>query len=345
MTSRERVVRSLTFSGTDRIPMCLPEPFTNDLAQCSTTADPDWHPSRTWQMEDGAQWEDEWGNVWRRLSTTTGGEVIEGAVRDWQDLDRYRMPRLDLACRYTRAREIFAEYPDRYRLGGLAGFPFAIMRYLRRVEEFLADVLLYPDQVMELQSRVVDLLKRCMDRWKEAGADGVVFCEDWGTQERLLVSPDTWVRMFRPGYEELTCHARQQGLTVWMHSCGYIRDIVPHLRDAGISVLQLDQPTLSGIDWLRETVGGRVNIWSPVDIQRILPTGDRDLIRSSVREMIEKLGSFGGGFMAKYYGSNESLGVKPEWQRWACEAFEEYASLGAQCPAALRQAQGDRAVE
>ncbi len=327
MTGRERVFRCLSFDGPDRIPMALPDPFPNDLCIQGVSPDPDWKPLRTWEVENGAQWEDEWHNVWRRLDTTRGGEVIEGALKDWSQLDSYVFPRFDLPSRYERAAQVFAENPGLYRLGGLPGFPFAIMRYLRRIDIFLADLLLEREHVERLNRRVIDLLKRCTEQWAAAGADGVVFAEDWGTQERLLVSPSLWHELFRPGFEELVGHARSLGLHVWMHSCGYIRDIIPALRDIGVSVLQLDQPTLSGIDWLRETVGGRVVIWSPVDIQKVLPTGDRELIRASAREMILKLGQ-GGGFIAGHYGDLKGIAVQPEWQQWACEAFVEFGGGG-----------------
>lgn len=323
MTSRERVFRALEFREPDRIPMTLPPPFPHDICGAGVTPDPDWKPNRTWEVEDGAQWEDEWHNVWRRFSNTTRGEVIEGALADWSDLDSYQFPRYDLRQRYDHAQGHFAANPDSYHLGSLPGFPFAIMRYLRRMDTFLMDLLLHPDEVAVLQKRVVSMLEGCLDCWAEAGADGVLFAEDWGTQERLLVSPAMWEEVFRPGFDAIVGHARQKGLHVWMHSCGYIKDIIPSLRDCGINVLQLDQPTLSGIDWLRDTVGGRVTIWAPVDIQKILPTGDREAIRSSAREMIEKLG-FGGGFIGGYYGDMPSIAVQPEWQQWACEAFVEF---------------------
>lgn len=335
MNSRERVVRCLNFDHPDRIPMTLPPPFRNDMIGAGATADPEWKPWRTWEVEDGAQWEDEWHNVWRRFSNTTRGEVIEGALKDWADLDGYVFPRFEMPQRYEKAAEVFRLNADKYRLGHLPGFPFAIMRYLRRMDIFLMDILLEREHVDRLQNRVVKMLKGCLDRWAEAGADGVIFAEDWGTQERLLVSPALWEDLFLPAFRELTEHAHRRNLHLWMHSCGYIKDIIPFLRDIGMDALQLDQPTLSGIDWLRETIGGCVTIWAPVDIQKILPTGNRELIRASAREMIEKLGS-GGGFVAGIYGDLPGIAVEPEWQQWACEAFVEFADL----PARMRAQAG-----
>ncbi len=325
MTSRERVKRCVTFTGTDRVPMTFPEPYPNDFVSRGVAPDPNWKPSRTWEMEDGAQWEDEWGNVWKRFSNTTRGEVIEGGLKDWDALSTYKMPSFDQKLRYQEAKDAFDAEPDKYHLGHLPGFPFAIMRYMRLMEEFLADVLLYPKKVMELQGIIVRMLKGCMDQFAWAGADGVMWAEDWGTQERLLVSPKCWHEIFEPGYRELVEHAKKLGLHTWMHSCGYIKDIIPTLANVGVTVLQLDQPELSGIDWLRETIGGRVSIWSPIDTQWKLPKADKEQIQATAREYIDKLGSFNGGFIAGYYWSPESLGIDPQWQIWGVEEFIRHA--------------------
>lgn len=330
MTGRERVKRCIEYKNPDRCPMSLPPPYPNDFCSAGITADPDWRPWRTWESTEFRQWEDEWHNVWKCLPNTSRGEVIEGVIKDWSDLDNYQMPRLDLPLRYEKARETFAANPDKYHLGHLNGFPFAIMRYMRRMDIFLADTLLYPDEVNSLQRKVVDLLKRCMDQWATTDCDGVMFAEDWGTQERLLVSPKLWHELFEWAFRELVDHATKLGLTVWMHSCGYIKDIIPTLVDIGIKVLQLDQPRLSGLDFLAETCHGKTAIWSPVDIQRDLPTGDEKHIRACARELIDKLGSNGGGFICGFYGDVKSLGVKPEWQMWACDEFVRHARVEGQ---------------
>lgn len=327
MTSRERVKRCITFTQPDRCPISFDHAtFRSDICHCGITADPDWKPWRTWEMPEGVrQWEDEWHNVWKCLSNTSRGEVVEGVIKDWSEVESYQMPRMDLPLRYDRAREVFAADPDRYHLGSLPGFPFAIMRYMRTIEVFLADVLLYPEEVNALQRKVVDLLKRCIDQWATTDCDGLMFAEDWGTQERLLVSPALWHEMFEWGFREIVGHARERGIDIWMHSCGYIKDIIPSLVDMGIKVLQLDQPTLSGLDFLAQTCHGKTAIWSPVDIQRDLPTGNETYIRERARELIDKLGSNGGGFICGNYGDVKSLAVQPEWQEWARDEFVRYA--------------------
>ncbi|MGQ9630541.1 MAG: uroporphyrinogen decarboxylase family protein [bacterium] len=327
MTGREIVKRSLSFSNPERVPMSLPKPYPNDFIHAGIGPHPK-DRTRGWERV-GDRWEmiDEWGNTWARLEGFSKGEVVKGVIEDsWDLLDSYEFPALDLPERYEGARRLFGEDGEHFRLGGLPGFPFNIARYMRRMEIFLMDVLLEKERTKQLLDAIAGLLERCIARFAEAGADGVMFPEDWGTQDRLLVSPKTWRELFKPGFARLCKAAHDRGLTVWMHSCGHIYEIIGDLIEVGIDVLQFDQPALHGIENLSRDFGGRVNFWCPVDIQRVLPTRDAKLIEEEAKRMIEKLGCFGGGFIAGYYGSNEALGLEPEWQDIACRAFVKYGT-------------------
>ncbi|MHB0874669.1 MAG: uroporphyrinogen decarboxylase family protein [Anaerolineae bacterium] len=330
MTSREIVKASLAFAGPERIPMTLPQPYPHDTVGAGIQRPAS---ASEWQR-DGARWlqTDEWGNLWCRVRDVGGGEVIHGAIEDdWSLLDHYGWPDLDAPERYVDARAAFAAAPDRYRLGSLPGFPFAIARYMRRMEIFLADILLEREQAANLLQHVTDLLERCIVRFAESGADGVFFCEDWGTQDRLLVSPTTWRAVFKPGFRQLCDAARREGLAVWMHSCGHIYEIIGDLVEVGVSVLQFDQPELHGIDNLARDFGGKVNFWCPVDIQRSLQTRDAAVIDAAARNLVQKLGCYGGGFIAGYYGDNDGIGLERKWQDAACQAFVRYGSGPVRC--------------
>jgi hypothetical protein len=100
-----------------------------------------------------------------------------------------------------------------------------------------------------------------------------------------------------------------------------VTDIIPPLVELGMDVFQFDQPELHGLDFLAE-FADRTTFWCPVDIQKILPTGDEALIRERARAMVDKLGR-NGGFIAKDYGDNASIGVDPLWQHWGYEEFKQ----------------------
>jgi hypothetical protein len=57
-----------------------------------------------------------------------------------------------------------------------------------------------------------------------------------------------------------------------------------------------------------------------VDIQKILPTGDRALIEGGARRMIDL---FEGGLICKNYPDLYGIGVTEEWDDWAYQAICE----------------------
>lgn len=324
MTGREIIDRVIHFRNPERIGMSLPDPYPHDL----TGAGPELPPEKRgvpWHEVGGGRWEmvDEWGNTWGRLEGITKGEVIRPAIKDWAELDGIAWPDYGNPEYYRRAREVFANESARYRLGWLPGFPFSVARYMRRMEQFLMDIVAEREQADELLGRVEAILAAMIRRYGELGADAVMFCEDWGCQDRLLIHPDQWRDVFGPGFQRLCSVARDSGLAVFMHSCGYIIDIIEDLIEAGIAALQLDQPELMGIDRLADRFGGRVTFWCPVDIQRTLQSRDEAKIAASAERMIRRFGGRGGGFIAGYYGANEAIGLDPKWQDIACRTFVE----------------------
>jgi uroporphyrinogen decarboxylase len=325
MNSREIVMRTLDFTGPERTAYAFAYDHFTDLCWAGASPSLTWQPTRDLHAEfpdfTGDMWEDEWGNVWGRLDQFTRGESIAGAIREWSDLDSYRWPDLDNPARYRDAGAAWAANPDRYHLAGMSGWAFNNCRYLRKFENFLMDVAAEPEQVARLLDLATDLLCRQIDCLADAGADGVMVWEDWGTQDRLLVSPTTWRELFKPGIARCCARAHDRGLHVWMHSCGRMTAIIPELIDCGVNLLQFDQPTLHGIERLSRDFGGQIAFWCPVDIQTTMLTGDRATIEAEARALIDHLGRFNGGFVAGEYSSWEAIEVQRAWGDWACEAF------------------------
>jgi uroporphyrinogen decarboxylase len=116
-------------------------------------------------------------------------------------------------------------------------------------------------------------------------------------------------------------------MSVWMHSCGKMTDVIPDLIECGVSVLQFDQFRLHGIERLGEQFGGKVTFMGPVDIQRTLQTRDARLIEEEARLLIDRLWCNGGGFIAGYYWGNQAIGLGPDVQDIACKAFTKYGTF------------------
>ena len=335
MTSREIIQRVLAHDNPPRLGMAFGEyegqPRLSDLGGSGPAPDP--NSGATDWVDDGTGGEtrmDEWGCLWRRLKgRSQGGEVLRPVIQTWADLDTYSPPTYGDPARYTHLPQARVDQADKYMLGWVpGGCSFNQARYLRKMEQYLEDCAAEPEQVWRLNEIVNNLALAQIDIYADAGLDGIMFCEDWGIEDRLLVSPTMWHRLFEPFFARLIERAHSRGLTVWMHSCGMIRDILPTLVDLGLDVFQLDQPELTGLGFLSQ-YADRATFYSPVDIQKILPTGNRELIEARAREMIRLLGGQGGGFIATMYGDCPGIGVDPLWGQWAYEVFVQEGTYSA----------------
>lgn len=318
MTSKEIVRRTIEYTAPERVGRSFQD---SDIcgAGCSATTH-----ATGWQEVGGGRWErtDEWGNVWARLDPASKGEVVKGVLEDISLMDSYEFPDYSRPEDYAGVSQRRTEFPDKWLNGGIPGFAFNIARKMRKLEQYLMDLVLEADRMHELHDRIDILVENMIRNYAAAGVDGVMFCEDWGTQNQTLISPKMWRKEFFPRFQKLCGIAHDLGIKVFMHSCGKIEKIVPGLMEAGIDVLQFDQPDLHGIDVLAAHQGrGKITFWCPVDIQKTLQQRDEGIIRQKAREMLDKLWHGRGGFIAGYYGDNASIGLDPKWQNHACDEF------------------------
>jgi len=322
MTPREIIIANIECRCDGRIGFNFTgvEGRRNDFtgAGCDYKAD-----LRKWEEGDIEYSTDIWGNVWHRVKhLSRGGEVFQPVLADWNRLDSLELPALDDAACYEEARRVGASGTELFRCGWMPGWPFATCRYLRKMENYLVDLIDERDRIDVLHDRVTTLFERVIDRYGEAGMDGVMFCEDLGVQDRLLMQPAMWRDIFRPLYERLTSRAHAHGMKVIQHSCGYNWDLIDDLCDAGIDCLQFDQPALYDL----AALGARfrhhgVGLFSPCDIQQVLPTGDRAKIERETARLVE---IFRGGLIAKNYPDLHGIGVDLEWDQWAYDAFVKH---------------------
>ena len=323
MTSREIVRAVLEFKDPPRIAMFLPDPHPNDFHffMWKVRENEPLQP----QGSEVRRWKDEWGVTWASLTDYDAGEAVVPAIRDWADLDTYEPPDLGRADVVGDAAEQGAADTEKFRVGFLPGFTFNIGRKLRNLENYLCDLVLDREQIDRLNAMVRAQLLGLIDRWGEAGMDAIMFCEDWGTQDRLMVSPAMWRDVFRPEFEALAGRAHEHGMFVMMHSCGKVTEIIDDCNECGVDCFQFDQPRLHGIDTLASRFGGKAAFWCPVDIQQTLQTRDPKQIRAEARELIQKLGGFHGGFIAGHYGGMQAIGLTDDVQDIACKAFVEFS--------------------
>jgi len=318
VNSREIVRRTLEFEYPDRVAHSF---LPSDLIGAGPEIP---NPDGEWRKINDREWRrtDEWGNVWGRVDETSKGEIVEGALDNLDKVETFPLPDFSNPEYYDNARQTFGSSPDLWHIGFIHGFTFSMARKLRRMEQYLMDLLLERGKITILHDRIDEQIKVQMKRIGEAGADSIMFAEDWGTQTQTLISPKLWREEFKPRFADLCSYAHSLGLKVFMHSCGKMTAIIPDLIETGVDLFQFDQPRVHGIDTLQGfQQQAKVTFWCPVDIQTTLQTKDEAAIRQEASELLEKLWCGRGGFIAGFYWDEPSIGLEPKWQQIACDEF------------------------
>ncbi|OGS18041.1 MAG: hypothetical protein A3J83_08080 [Elusimicrobia bacterium RIFOXYA2_FULL_40_6] len=315
MNGRELVTKAVLFQGPERIPRALPEPWGNDFVDVAIGPDPNFKPK-----VDG---EDEWGCVWEKvLDDKTMGQVKFHPLKDYSMLDTYKFPDFSLDSRYKNIKKAIEENKEQKFF--LVNIQFSLihrLEYLRGHEQAWMDPYLYPDELCGLLDKLADIAIGSIDKLAGMGVDGIMAYDDWGLQDRPILSPEIFNKFFQPRYKRVYQHAHKKGMLTFLHSCGYIIDLLPGFIDAGLNVIQMDQQENMGVENLSRRFGGKICFWCPVDIQKTMITGSPDDIREYARNLMKSLGKFNGGFISKWYPSPEGAGHTKENIDIMSEAF------------------------
>lgn len=338
MTSKEIIKRVIRYDGPPRIGFDFIAPCPGDIASIFACG----FASR---YDDRLEWGDYpdvkalvpgfggqvcmdcFGNIYGRLNEKTKGECIRGALQeDFSAVERYEFPVAELELNRKQLQAV-ALSGDKFILGASPVSVFSTFRDLRRMDNALMDIVLEPEYTRLLLDKILSLALDIVDIDIELGFDGLIIYDDWGMQNTTFISPDAFRTYFKPMYKAIADRLHERGMTLFLHSCGNTRSLIEDFIEAGVDVLQFDQPEVHGSAELARKYGGRVAFYCPVDIQKVMATGDRATIEQTALDMVNAFRGFGGGFIAKDYPSWGDINVKLEWASWAREVFMANAAL------------------
>jgi len=175
--------------------------------------------------------------------------------------------------------------------------------WLRRLDNFLVDIMLEPERVESLldalMERHLGWLSRVCEYLGEA-VDLVRFCDDLGTNEGPFMDPEVYRRLFKPRHKQLCDYAHAHSrMHTFLHCCGSIDQVLPDLIEAGFEIVNPVQTNARGMDpaRLKREFGRDIAFWGGgVDTRSVLPSGTPDDVRRQVLERL-KIFSRGGGYV------------------------------------------------
>ena len=248
---------------------------------------------------------DEWGCRFENPYDGLLGLVGDPVIADWSDAVTFRTPDRLLGVD-VGAVNAFCDATDRFVLAGTLVRPFERLCFLRTMPGALADMVDPSPAFLDLLGRVARHYLGEVEAWAATRVDAMVVMDDWGAQDRLLVAPDVWRRVFKPIYREFCLAAHRAGKFVFMHSDGFILDIVGDLVDIGVDALNsqigcLGAPALGRFR-------GRLTFWGEIDRHAVLSSGSLADVRRAVVEAHTHLSANGGLIAQCEFGP----GVRPE---------------------------------
>jgi uroporphyrinogen decarboxylase len=248
-----------------------------------------------------AEWTSEWGVRWRHVVGGVGASEAASALPDWSGLEAYlaTLPDPDepgrLSAAAPPARELHTAGRYVFGLFGSAYFHFFS---IRGFENSLVDLHVEPQNTRRLLDALHDYALRLVRQWAKIGVDALLFLDDWGTMNGLIVSPRTWREYFKPLYRDLFAETHRLGMDCWLHTCGDVVEIVDDLIECGLDVLDPVQTSAMDIRELADRFGGRISFCGTIDVQKLLPLGTPREIRDHIGRCRDVLARpFGNGLI------------------------------------------------
>ena len=198
------------------------------------------------------------------------GIVRDPLIKGWSDLERFDPPASTLAVD-RGAVNAFCTSTNQFVLAGTLVRPFERLCFLRTMEQALVDVLTRPPEFLELFERLHYHYLAEVEAWAATDVDAIVLMDDWGAQDRMMVSPAIWRELYRPIYRRYCDVDRSAGKFVFMHSDGWILDILPDLIDVGVNALN-SQIACMGPAAMGQ-YRGQMTFWGEIDRQVVLSFG------------------------------------------------------------------------
>ena len=208
---------------------------------------------------------------------------------------------------------------------GLTEIAFRIRGY----ENFFIDMALDPEDSAILLETILEYK---LDYWtffaefvREKGLDSEIIvaveCDDLGTQDSLLFSPEMIRTQVLPLESTLIRHIKRElpDVKVMFHSDGAIFPLIPDFIEMGVDILNPVQFTAAGMGLkrLKKEYGRDMVFWGGgVDTQHTLPYSTPGKVADEVKRNIDLLAPGGGFVFATVHNIQADVPGENFWAMW-----------------------------
>jgi uroporphyrinogen-III decarboxylase len=232
------------------------------------------------------------GYVFKQLSP------VYSPLKEVFDPEKVQFPDPNHPLYLRRAEEIMETNRDRYLIGLVWLTVFEKMHLIAGFDHIFTAPYLMRDKFLSLRDKIMAFNIKSIRRWLDAGVDAIFMSDDWGTNDRILISPDQWREFYKPCYKEMIDEIHKGGAHAWFHSCGHILPLLDELIDVGFDVLHPLQPGANNFREVKEKGGGKICFAGGIDIQQTMPFGTPEDVGNEVETLVDLFAKdYGGGII------------------------------------------------
>jgi uroporphyrinogen decarboxylase len=171
------------------------------------------------------------------------------------------------------------------------------------MEQFMMSMLTAPEFSSRLVDGITDIYIESVDRYlSQVGEliDVFTFWDDVATQQGWMISPQSYIDVIKPRQMKLFAAIKERAdVKILYHGCGAVYELIPHLIEIGVDIINPVQVNAEGMDSarLKTAYGNDIVFWGGgVDTQKVLPFGTPEQVRDEVKRRIDDFAP-GGGFV------------------------------------------------
>lgn len=175
--------------------------------------------------------------------------------------------------------------------------------FLRRLDNFLVDLLLEPAEVERLLDALMEVHLATLEKVCQAVGDVVDiirFGDDLGTDQGPFMPPEVYRQLFKPRHTMLCNYVKTNSqMHTFLHSCGSIYKLLPDLIEAGFEVINPVQINSRDMEpeRLKKEFGRDITFWGGgADTRHTLNRATPAAVKEHVKGLLNTFAP-GGGYV------------------------------------------------
>jgi uroporphyrinogen-III decarboxylase len=174
-----------------------------------------------------------------------------------EDLDKLNLPDPSDPLRYEGFKQdvMYAKSRGEWTVGWINGVFSSVHYFLMEYQDFFMGLALEPEFMKKLLSLVGNWTLKVEEMLCRCGVDCIGFCDDLGSNDSMLISPQMYREFVMPWHQNICDVAHGYGVSVHMHSHGNIMPVLKDIASMGVDILNpLDPDDNMPLDEVRSLV-------------------------------------------------------------------------------------------